>query len=131
MAVLFALSNSVLAADPLDIKIKGTIMPTGCTPTLSNGGVIDYGDIPFASLSETKYTKLSVKDISLTVNCGAATKFAIEAKNGRPGTTAGTGEFGENSVGAAPILMHNSNTQNPVVGLGFGPKKQKLAVTRF
>lgn len=125
-AALCALSTPVFAAGSIDVKVNGTIMPAGCTPSLSNGGVLDYGDIPFSQLSETNYTHLGVRDVSLTINCGAPIKFAIEAKNGRPGTLAGSSELGPNSVGAAPITLHGSSSQNAVVGLGYGTNNTKI-----
>jgi hypothetical protein len=45
-------------------------------PTLSNGGVVDYGIINLGMLSATQVNQLGQKDIDLTINCTAPTKVS-------------------------------------------------------
>lgn len=47
-----------------------------CTPELSNGGSIDFGTIALDQLSPNVVNQMGQKDMSLTINCPAATRVA-------------------------------------------------------
>lgn len=103
LAVLAVTTTSVFAADSVDIKVTGTIKPAACTPTITGGGTIDYGNIGLNTLSATDYTPLPEKQVDFSITCDAPAKIALKATNGRPGTAAGApdgvGGFGESPVG--------------------------------
>lgn len=84
--MLTAASAGAFATDSVDLKIIGTIAPTSCTPTLSGGGIVDFGNIPAASLSATNFTHLADKTTTLTVTCDAPARVAIRTIDNRAGT---------------------------------------------
>lgn len=75
-ALVISTANSAFAADTADLKVQGTLIMGSCTPSLSSGGVVDYGSLPIASLSDTAVTQLGDKDITLTLSCTSPTKVA-------------------------------------------------------
>ncbi len=58
------------------LKVTGQLIVGGCTPELSDGGVVDYGTIRLATLSATDVNQLGTKDVSLSISCPSATKAA-------------------------------------------------------
>ena len=69
--------TSAFAANPTAVlKVKGTLTNAACTPTLSNGGTVDYGTINLGTLSATAVNQLGQKNIDLTINCTTATKVS-------------------------------------------------------
>ncbi|SEB04273.1 DUF1120 domain-containing protein [Paraburkholderia sartisoli] len=85
-ALLAATSVGAFAADTVDLKIIGTIVPPSCTPTISGGGVADFGRIPVASLSDTAGTLLTARTASLTVTCDAPARVGLTTLDNRAGT---------------------------------------------
>ncbi|CAG4905885.1 DUF1120 domain-containing protein [Paraburkholderia gardini] len=85
-AMLATISVGAFAADSVDLKVIGTIVPASCTPTLAGGGVIDYGNIPAASLSDTGFTTLADKTSSLTITCDQPAKVSVKVIDDRSGT---------------------------------------------
>ncbi|MBN1085731.1 DUF1120 domain-containing protein [Erwinia aphidicola] len=114
---LLATTASAFAADSVDVRVIGTIVPAACTPTLSGGGTVDYGTIKADTISATDYTVLPAKEIDFSIQCDAPAKVAIKAVTGRPGTTAGVTE---SSYGAAatPVSLFGMG-DIAVVGLGM------------
>ncbi|CAG4903746.1 DUF1120 domain-containing protein [Paraburkholderia saeva] len=95
-AVLAAASVGAFAADSVDLKIIGTIVPPSCTPTLSGGGVVDFGNIPAASLSQTSLNKLGTKTVTLNLACDEPTVVAVKAVDGRTGSAvAGAAQYSD------------------------------------
>ncbi|MGO3587274.1 MAG: DUF1120 domain-containing protein [Serratia liquefaciens] len=120
LAVLTIISLPSYAKD-IEVKVAGTITPSGCTPTLSGDGAIDYGVIKSDSLTLDAYTTLEQKDLVLTITCDAPVKLALEAKNGRPNTLAGVAT--EDAISGAALAPVGSLTGMfgvpEVVGLGL------------
>lgn len=76
LSVLALTVNSAMAAETAVLKVAGTLTNAACTPTLSNGGVVDYGTLHLGELSATSANTLPIKTIDLTINCTSATKVA-------------------------------------------------------
>lgn len=95
-AMLLAGSASAFAASSVDLTITGMITPSACTPTLSNGGLVDYGKISVRDLKPDQPTDLAIQTIQLNVTCDAATLMALESKDNREGSDFdnGTQNFG-------------------------------------
>ncbi|HIF6298706.1 TPA: DUF1120 domain-containing protein [Klebsiella michiganensis] len=74
--VLSLCVSSAFAAETAVLKVKGTLTNAACTPELSNGGVVDYGNIRLGDLSATENNQLGMKDVSLTIQCTAPTKVS-------------------------------------------------------
>ena len=86
-SILFAAaSGAAFAADTADLTVKGVIKPAACTPTLSGGGIVDFGTIPANSLSDTTFTRLPEKWVHATITCDAPAKLALKAQDNRIGT---------------------------------------------
>lgn len=88
IATMLAMSLSAAAhADSSTVlKLKGVLTNDACTPTLSNGGVVDFGTKYINTLSATTDNQLGYKDISLTITCSSATKVAWSITDNRADT---------------------------------------------
>ncbi|HEF4757829.1 TPA: DUF1120 domain-containing protein [Pseudomonas putida] len=84
----YALASSV------DLTVTGTITPAACTPSFSNGGMVDLGKIAAKDLNQTSYTTLEKTPMSLSVACDAPALFAVHAVDNRPGTSFNNQGFG-------------------------------------
>ncbi|WP_426505057.1 DUF1120 domain-containing protein [Serratia proteamaculans] len=113
-------ASSAFAADTVDLKIGGSITQSACTPTLSDGGSLDYGDIKVDTLKTDGYTVLPVKTLDLSITCIAPTKVGFSATNNRIGSVAGSTEKGN---GAAPKPVSFSLASS-VYGLGMAGTKK-------
>ncbi|WP_034295045.1 DUF1120 domain-containing protein [Herbaspirillum sp. RV1423] len=90
VAQLSALAASLLvsfaahAADTAELKVKGVIRPSACTPSFTGTNVVDYGTISAAKdLNPSSATVLSEKTVPLTITCDADTKVAVHAIDNR------------------------------------------------
>ncbi|CAI1794630.1 Protein of uncharacterised function (DUF1120) [Serratia proteamaculans] len=109
-------ASSAFAADTVDLNVGGTIAATACTPTLSGGGTIDFGDIKTDTLKQDDYTALPEKQIDITITCDGFTKIALHAINNRIGSM-GAGGSGGDTTGN-PVSKSPDKTTD-VVGLGM------------
>ncbi|WP_448652832.1 DUF1120 domain-containing protein [Pseudomonas fluorescens] len=90
--LLFIGTSSVFAASSVDLTVKGLITPSACTPSLSQGGVADYGKITAKDLKENQSTALAVTTLQFIVSCEAATLFALNGVENRPGSSDSVGD---------------------------------------
>ena len=81
--------SNVMAASTVDLSVVGKITPAACTPTLSNGGVVDHGKISVQDLHPWGLTELPEGSVQLSVTCDAPTLMAVKSTDNRPGTSAG------------------------------------------
>ncbi|KFC76668.1 DUF1120 domain-containing protein [Buttiauxella agrestis] len=109
LAITACTVYSAMAADTADVHVIGSISPAACTPTISGGGTIDYGNIKASSLKADDYTVLDVKTLDIAITCSAPTVVGIHAINGRPNTLAGGGQSS----------VTGQSQQSPVVLLGM------------
>lgn len=123
LAVLATSSISVMA-ESVDIKVTGTITPPSCTLSLGGDGSVDYGNISYNTLSNTRLTALDIKSLDLTIQCDAKTKVALMATNGRVGSAAGTTEGGGYGGKVPDGLSLQSLPESSVVGLGMVNNKK-------
>ena len=91
-ALLFTASLPVLAASTTELTVTGVITPSACTPTLP--GAVDYGKISVQDLQADRYTNLERRTLQLSVNCDAATLFAISPIDNRAGSAIHSFAFG-------------------------------------
>lgn len=85
--LLIAHGTMALAASSVDLSLKGAITPSACTPTLSDGGVLDYGKIAAKDLAPTGTTVLPRLTLQLSVDCEAQTLFALNGRDNRLGSS--------------------------------------------
>lgn len=93
-ALLLAGASSAFAASSTDLTVTGTITPSACTPTLLNGGIIELGKVSSKGLNADRRTIIDTREVGLTVNCDAATRFALLGIDSRLGSSAHSSEFG-------------------------------------
>ncbi|MCT4704950.1 DUF1120 domain-containing protein [Enterobacteriaceae bacterium H11S18] len=118
LAVLAATTTSVMAAESVDVKVTGTVSPSACTPTLSGGGLVDYGTIKASTISADAYTVLDWKSLNFNIHCDAPAKVAVKAVNNRPNTAAGVTES-PSGAGPSPVQLQPEMPTSAVVGLGM------------
>ncbi|MGY2412020.1 DUF1120 domain-containing protein [Pseudomonas pergaminensis] len=92
-ALLLAVAPIVQAASSTDLTVKGIITPSACSPSMSNGGSLDFGKISSSDLRNDWPTYLPRQTLQMTVTCEAATMMALEAKDNREGTEYGGDDF--------------------------------------
>ncbi|WP_300630642.1 DUF1120 domain-containing protein [Pseudomonas sp.] len=67
------------AATSAELIVRGIIKPAACNLNMSGGGIINYGDIPSAQLSQTAFNALGEKTTPITVSCGnTPAKFGLK-----------------------------------------------------
>ncbi|UCP07239.1 DUF1120 domain-containing protein [Pseudomonas sp. MM213] len=124
-ALLLTGASSAFAASSTDLTVTGLITPTACTPSLANGGVVDYGKRSAKDLNPTTHTQLGRETIQLTVNCDASTQFALKTSDNREGSTSAGGSttFGlglintNEKLGYYGLSVRNPVADNPVTAL--------------
>ena len=85
-ALLLSSALPALAASTVDLSVKGRITPTACTPLLSSGGLIDYGKISQQDLNLDRSTRLPIKQLQVSIDCNAPSRFALRMRDNRDGT---------------------------------------------
>ncbi|NUT76541.1 DUF1120 domain-containing protein [Pseudomonas sp. C1C7] len=66
--------------------LRARFAPAACEPVLSNGGVVDFGNISQNDLKVDKSTRLPPRSLTLRVGCDAPTAFAMIMHDNRPGS---------------------------------------------
>ena len=84
--LLLAMAFNAIGASRVDLAVHGAITPSACTPSLSAGGVIDYGKIAAKDLAADSSTWLPDVTLKLQVNCTAPVLFALRGTDNRTGT---------------------------------------------
>ncbi|MDZ5731138.1 DUF1120 domain-containing protein (plasmid) [Enterobacter sp. D2] len=83
LASTLSLCVSSAFASTAVMQVKGKLMTSSCTPTLSNGGLVNYGNFKVGDLDTSNPNQLGEKDITLTINCSAPTRVAITITDDR------------------------------------------------
>ncbi|MHA1064577.1 DUF1120 domain-containing protein [Enterobacter ludwigii] len=111
------------AANTAVMKVQGKLTNASCTPTMSNGGAVDYGKISMGSLSATEDNQLGQRDITMTITCNSATKVGWTMSDNRKDSLA-DGHYIEVDDSA----VDGSSTFSPqyTSGLGFTKEGQKI-----
>jgi type 1 fimbria pilin len=90
------------SAQSIEVKVTGAIVPAACTPTLTGGGVIDYGNIPATTLKAAETNLLPLKTVDFSVSCDKAIKVGFKTVSNRlevaPGIEATANTIGSNAV---------------------------------
>ena len=82
-SLLLLNSAATFAASTVDLTVKGLIVPSACTPSLSGGGVIDHGKISAKDLNPDNPTVIGNHTLVMAVNCDAAIQFAVHSIDNR------------------------------------------------
>jgi hypothetical protein len=81
--VLGSLGTTGHALPSVELKVKGTLRPSACTPTLSSDGILDYGIINAAELHARTATMLPMRGITLTIDCSEPANIALKVVDNR------------------------------------------------
>lgn len=128
LATALAISvNTAMAAQSIDIKVTGKILPSSCTPAFpSGGGIADFGTMKVSSLNSTSVTPLAdMKEIPVTITCEEATRVAVKFTDSR-----------DDSSPTESIKMGNGFSGSPAYVFGLGLYNDKkigaytLAISR-
>ncbi|WP_312328614.1 DUF1120 domain-containing protein [Stenotrophomonas sp.] len=96
-------------AQSTELTIVGKILPGACNVALSEGGVADFGDIRSNSLEEDTSTMIGSKDLTMTVTCDSAVRFAMQGVDNTGDTSFVTNRYGlgrtadDEKIGSATI----------------------------
>ena len=124
--------NTAMAAQSIDIKVTGKILPSSCTPAFpSGGGIADFGTMKVASLNSTSVTPLTeTKEIPVTITCEEATRVAVKFTDSRddssptesikmgngfsgsPNSVFGLGMYNDKKIGAYALALFNTKGAN-------------------
>lgn len=114
-AALLASAGNAVAASSVDLTVKGTITPSACKPSLSNGGVYDIGKLSAKDLNSETFTRLERHTMQFEVSCEAPTLIALESKDNRHGSEfQDDGNFGlglingTEKLGSFAVVMPNA-----------------------
>ena len=113
LASTLSLCVSSAFASTAVMQVKGKLMTSSCTPTLSNGGLVNYGNFKVGDLDTTNPNQLGEKDITLTINCSAPTRVAITITDDRQSSV------NDNVILLTPVSGgHSVNDEFTRFGLG-------------
>ncbi|MGB5828743.1 MAG: DUF1120 domain-containing protein [Pseudomonas mandelii] len=91
---LIGVAPYAVAASSIDLTVTGLITPRACTPSLSDGGTVDVGQVQAKDLNLTSDTIVGSHPIQLTVACDASTPFALNGIDNKAGTSSSNLYFG-------------------------------------
>lgn len=80
-------SSAAFATSSVNLTVKGLIVPSACTPTLSANGIADHGKISAKDLNQDTETPLPSITLQMNVKCDAKTLFALQSTDNRASST--------------------------------------------
>ncbi|NCE90212.1 DUF1120 domain-containing protein [Pseudomonas sp. L13] len=131
-SVLLLNSATTFAASSVDLAVKGLIVPSACTPSLSAGGVIDHGKISAKDLKPDNPTSIGNHTLVLDVNCDAPIQFALHSIDNRASSSVSTSssyglgfindtqKLGGYQIGFANPLAEDGVVVQPIASLDQG-----------
>jgi type 1 fimbria pilin len=85
--------SPAFAASTVDLTVKGLIVPSACTPSLS-ANTVDVGRVSVKDLNQEAETQLTPTTLTLSVNCLSPTLFAMKATDNRADSAISTNAYG-------------------------------------
>lgn len=112
LSVVLLTSFAAQAAETTELKVKGAVRPSACSPSFTSGGVVDYGTIPVKSLNANTGTQLQAKTIPFAISCAAPTKLALRTIDNRAssvveGLSAVGGSYGLGTYQGKKVGVYN------------------------
>ena len=93
-SALISVAPAALAASSADLTVTGLITPQACTPSLSNGGVIDNGKISAKDLNPDTNTLVGTHPLQLSVTCSAPIAIALYGIDNKASSSLADNYFG-------------------------------------
>lgn len=75
-----------------ELRLQARFAPAACTPTLSNGGHVEFGKLSVGDLNVDKDTALAPRALALSVTCDGPTAFAVRMQDNRQGSATGVAD---------------------------------------
>ncbi|WP_237885310.1 DUF1120 domain-containing protein [Pseudomonas sp. PGPR40] len=85
--------DTVAAGRTREVTLRARFAPAACEPTLSNGGVVDFGTLSKSDLNTDKNTRLPPKSLTFRVGCDAPASFALVMHDNRSGSATVSSEI--------------------------------------
>lgn len=112
---LFLASPAAFAASTVDLTVKGLIVPSACTPSLSSGGVIDHGKISAKDLRPDNPTLIGTHTMTMAVICDAPIQFALHSVDNRAGSSISSSDYGLGLInGNQKLGWYQLTLSNPI-----------------
>ncbi|AKA84640.1 DUF1120 domain-containing protein [Pseudomonas synxantha] len=105
-ATLLLATTTTFAASTVDLTVKGLIVPSACTPSLSSGGVIDHGKISAKDLNPDNPTMIGLHTLTMAVVCEGQTLIALQSEDNRKGSSISNGDYGLGLINGTEKLGH-------------------------
>ncbi|MEB0044367.1 MULTISPECIES: DUF1120 domain-containing protein [unclassified Pseudomonas] len=90
-----------------ELTLQARFAPAACVPSLSNGGVVDFGRLWAKNLNADQDSALPSRTLILSIGCDAPTHFALRMQDNRKGSA--TGGIDETAYG-----LGQDNSQNNI-----------------
>lgn len=117
--VVLSSTNAAFAANQsTDLKVQGTLVMGSCTPTLSSGGIADYGKLSVSALNAKAVNQLGRKFVTLSVVCESPTKVGWTVSDDRSETVVDTGPDTSTGTKAQPANEFGLGTTAGGINLG-------------
>ena len=114
-SVMLLTCATTYAASTVDLTVKGLIVPSACTPSLSSGGVIDHGKISAKDLRPDNPTNIGNNVMTIAVICDGAIPFALNSIDNRANSALTSSVFGLGLInGTQKLGWFNLTLQNAV-----------------
>ena len=114
------ISAQSFAATDATIAVTGTIVPSACSPTLSNSGEVSFGTIAASSIraaqSGNTLVQLGAKDITLTISCDASTAVGFTARDNRSSSAVALSS--ESYIDS--VMAGENGVKSELYGFGLG-----------
>ena len=78
--------HSPALSSTTELALQWQILPAACTPQLSQGGLVSYGNIAAQSLSSDKRTRLPTRQLNLSITCDSPARYALRMHDNRDGS---------------------------------------------
>jgi hypothetical protein len=99
--------DAIHAGRSRELRLQARFAPAACTPSLSNGGAVEFHKLSVMDLNVDKDTPLRAQPLVVTVNCDAPTRFSLRLQDNRQGSATGPAD-------------------DTTYGLGLDAKQQKI-----
>ncbi|MCR4539241.1 DUF1120 domain-containing protein [Pseudomonas sp. 18.1.10] len=94
------------------LRLQARFAPAACTPSLSNGGTVEFHKLSVMDLNIDQETPLRTQPVVVSVTCDAPTRFSLRLQDNRQGSATGPAD-------------------ETTYGLGLDAKQQKIGRYRL
>lgn len=81
--------DAINAGRSRELRLQARFAPVACTPSLSNGGTVDFGKLSVMDLNVDRETALVARPLVVSVGCDAPAVFSLRLTDNRQGSATG------------------------------------------